>query len=114
MRDDLGRLSDILEAINKVESKIGNNRAIFYTDEMLQVWVLHHLQIIGESTNRLSKELLEQYPQAPWRNIIGMRNILVQQYFEVDLDIVWDAATNELPSLKPQIQYILNELQNQV
>ena len=113
MRDDLGRLSDILEAINKIESKIGNNRADFDSDEMLQVWVLHHLQIIGESTNCLSKELLKQYPKAPWRNIIGMRNILVHQYFEVDLDIVWDAATNELPFLKPQIQNIVDKLQSQ-
>ena len=109
MRDDLGRLSDILEAINKIESKIGNNRSDFDSDEMLQVWVLHHLQIIGESTSRLSKELFAQYPESPWRKIIGMRNILVHQYFDIDLDVVWDAATNDLPSLKLQIKNILTE-----
>ena len=56
---------------------------------MLQVWVMHYLQIIGEAVSRLSPVTLERYPHVPWKNMIGMRNILVHQYVEIDLDIVF-------------------------
>jgi uncharacterized protein with HEPN domain len=83
--DDRGRLEDIQEAIGKIQGRTGAGEVAFNRDEMLQVWVLHHLQIIGEAVSRLTPELLEHYPQVPWRNMIGMRNILVHQDFEVGL-----------------------------
>lgn len=58
MRDNAGRLEDILEAIEKIESRTRGGWEVFKIDEMLQVWVLHHLQIIGEAVNRLSERLL--------------------------------------------------------
>ena len=112
MIDDRGRLEDIQEAIGKILARTGAGEEAFNRDEMLQVWVLHHLQIIGEAVSRLTLELLERYPQVPWRNMIGMRNILVHQYFEVDLAVVWQVVDRDIPSLKMQITSILKDLSN--
>ena len=81
MRDDAGRLADIIEAIEKIETHTSAGKAAFAIDEMIQVWVVHHLQILGEAANMISKELIEQYPKIPWRKVIGMRNVLVHHYF---------------------------------
>lgn len=112
MRDDAGRLADILEAIDKIEARTGGGRAEFDADEMVRVWVVHHLQILGEAANLLTNELIEQYPLTPWRKIIGMRHVLVHHYFEIDRDLVWDVVDRDLPELKSQIQSILNELKS--
>ncbi|MCB2160667.1 DUF86 domain-containing protein [bacterium] len=112
MIDDRGRLEDIQEAIGKILARTGAGEEAFNRDEMLQVWVLHHLQIIGEAVSRLTPELLERYPQVPWRNMIGMRNILAHQYFEVDLAVVWQVVDRDIPSLKMQIMSILKDLSN--
>lgn len=109
MRDDSGRLQDMLEAIEKIEAYVGQERQAFFEDELLQVWVIHHLQIIGEAANRLSPEIWETYPSIPWTSVIGMRHILVHNYFGVDLDRVWLVVEKDLPILKPQIEDILAE-----
>lgn len=110
MIDDAGRLQDILEAIDKIQQRAGKDQRAFERDEMLQVWVMHHLQVIGEAVSRLTGELLERYPDVPWKNMIGMRNILVHQYFEVDLAVVWQVVAGDLPSLKAQIVSILQDM----
>lgn len=110
MRDDRGRLVDILEAIEKIETRTGGGRKAFDADEMIQVWVVHHLQILGEAANMLTEKLLEDYPNASWRKMIGMRHILVHHYFEIDHDVVWDVVENSLPVLKDQINMILDDL----
>jgi uncharacterized protein with HEPN domain len=111
MRREVERLRDILEAIKRIEAKMVSERAAFDDDEMLQIWVLHHLQIIGEAVNQLDEDIQRQYPEAPWRAIIGLRHILVHQYFDIDLDIIWKVAGEELPALKAQVQKILKEMQ---
>jgi uncharacterized protein with HEPN domain len=110
MRSDRERLLNILEAIEKIEQRTGSDRAVFEHDEMLQVWVVHYLQIIGEAVMRLSEQIRAQYPVVPWGNIIGMRHILVHGYFDVDREIVWKAVVNDLPSLKPHVELMLREI----
>ena len=109
MRSDRERLLDILEAIEKIESRQGNDRAAFDTDEMLQVWIVHYLQIIGEAAGRISSDIIDNYPQVPWGQMIGMRHVLVHGYFEIDQDIVWSAVVVNLPILKKQIETILEQ-----
>lgn len=75
-------------------------RSKFDDDEMIQVWVTHHLQIIGEAANKISIETREYAEAIPWEQIIGMRNILVHDYFGINLDIVWSTAVNFLPYFK--------------
>lgn len=110
MRDDRERLQDILEAIERIERYTVLGRTRFETNELVQSWFIQHLQIIGEASRSLSQPTRDLAPQIPWRQIIGMRNILTHSYFEVDLDIVWAAVSVNIPDLKPQIEGLLSRL----
>ena len=88
----------------------GASRSDFDSDELLQVWFVHYLQIMGEAASRLSDEIRTQHPEVSWGQMIGMRHILVHGYFEVDLDIVWNAAQVNLAQLQEQIEAILQGL----
>ncbi len=110
MRDDIERLKDILEAIEHIEKYAAKGRAIFEQDDLIPIWFLHYLQIIGEASRALSTNIREAHPQVPWAKIIGMRNILVHNYFEIDLPVVWNAVERELPELKTQLTSIIQEL----
>jgi uncharacterized protein with HEPN domain len=112
MRSDRERLLDILEAIDKVETHKGEEKSEFDINELLQVWFVHHLQIIGEAASRLSDEIRAQHPEVPWGQMIGMRHILVHGYFEVDSEIVWNTAQVNLIQLKKQITDILRHTGN--
>lgn len=109
MRDDRARLQDIREAIARTESRTqGTGRQAFERDELIQVWVVHHLQIIGEAARGLSDEFRSRNPQIPWLQIIGMRHILVHQYFHIDLQIVWNVIEKDLPVLNSEIDALLS------
>ncbi len=110
MRDDRGKLLDILEAIEKIQERLSVDREVFFGDEMLQVWAVHHIEIIGEAASRLTKELRDQHAAIPWADIISMRNLLVHQYFGIDLDQVWESVLLDLPKLHKDIRDILSEL----
>ena len=109
MRDDRERLLDILEAIERIEKYAARGREAFEKDDLIQTWVLHHLQIVGEATRALSSEFKQLHPEAPWAQIAGMRNILVHHYFGIDSSAVWNAVEQNIPSLKQQIQTMLKE-----
>ncbi|PKN62417.1 MAG: nucleotidyltransferase [Deltaproteobacteria bacterium HGW-Deltaproteobacteria-15] len=85
-------------------------RDIFLGDEMLQVWVVHHIEIIGEAASLISKEMRDQYSAIPWAHTVSMRNLLIHQYFGIDLDQVWDIVLIDLPKLSNDIRDILNDL----
>jgi uncharacterized protein with HEPN domain len=111
MTDPRERLRDILEAITAIDRYRGRDRSTFEQDELLQVWFLWHLQIIGEAASRLPEEIRNLAPDIPWHKIIGMRNILVHGYFAIDLDVVWDAVQRDVPLLKPAVEALLNKLE---
>ena len=73
---------------------------------------MRHLQIIGEAAYALPQELRDQRPDIPWAEIIGMRHILVHDYFVIDIDIVWDAIQRDLPDLKGKVQVMLRALES--
>ena len=103
MRRDRQRLEDILEAIERIEKYASGGRESFDRDELVQTWVLHHLQIIGEAVRGLSDEIRSAHPEIPWAQIAAMRNILVHDYFGIDLEEVWTAVVRDLPQLKAKI-----------
>ena len=109
MRDVDERLRDVLEAIERIERRMMGGRQAFESDELLQVWVLHHLQIIGEACRTAPDELRQRQPEVPWARIIGMRHVLVHHYFEIDADLVWSAVETELPALKTAVLAMLEE-----
>ena len=110
MRDDRERLRDILEAIEKIEKYAKRGKQIFEREELIQIWIIHHLQIIGEASAAMSQSLIEQYSEVPFQDISDFRNILVHEYFRVDTDIVWIVVERELPDLKVNILKILKLL----
>lgn len=107
MRKDADRLQDILMAIEAIERHLINDQATFISDEMLQVWYLRHIEIIGEDSTRLSPGIRERYQEIQWREIIGMRNMLIHGSFDVDWEAVWQIVQRDLPLLKINIQYII-------
>ncbi|OGP57494.1 MAG: nucleotidyltransferase [Deltaproteobacteria bacterium RBG_13_61_14] len=109
MRDDRERLLDILEAITRIDKYSAQGRAAFDREDLLQVWIVHYLQIIGEAARSLSPGLKAQHPEIPWAQIVAMRNILVHNYFAADLEEVWSAVEHDLPDLKTKIQAMLSE-----
>ena len=97
MRDRQERLRDILEAIERTEKYAAKGKSTFDQDELVQVWILHHLQVIGEAARSLGPELMDDLPEIPWSDIIGMRHVLVHHYFEIDTEIVWSVIERDLP-----------------
>lgn len=77
MRDATERLRDMLDAIAALERHRHRTKADFERDELLQVWYLRHLQILGEAARALPEDVRAMAPDVPWSKIIGMRNILV-------------------------------------
>jgi uncharacterized protein with HEPN domain len=113
MRDPKERLRDILQAIEAIDRYRACERGEFDQNEMLQVWFLRHLQIIGEAARHVPDEVRGMAPDIPWNKIIGMRNILVHGYFTIDLDIVWDAVQQDVPLLKSAVVALLKQLETQ-
>jgi len=107
MRDDRARLLDIVEGIEKIERYSNIDRAVFDRDELIQTWMVYHIQVIGEAVTQLSEEIRAQRPDIPWRAIAAMRHALVHAYFRVDLDEVWSVVKNDLPGLKARLQELL-------
>ena len=110
MRDDGERLLDILDAIRQIEKYAVRGFDAFSQNELIQVWFTRHLQIIGEAARSLSPNLTDKYPAVPWGEIIGLRNVLVHNYFEIDLEVVWGIVQDDLPPLKNQVETILRDL----
>lgn len=107
MRDDAERIRDIKECLEKIEKYTARGKKVFYEDELIQTWVIHHLQIIGEASRATSEQFKSKYPNVLWVKIADFRNLLVHEYFRVDFKIVWAIVQNELPKLKKQIEDIL-------
>lgn len=85
-------------------------RQAFEQDELIQNWIVHHIQIIGEAARKLSDAFRAAHPEIPWPEIIAMRNILVHDYFRVDSGEVWAAVERDLPALKQRIRTILSNV----
>jgi len=109
MRDDRERLLDIKEAIGNIKKYSVKGRRTFEEEELVQNWIIHHLQIIGEAAVKISDDFQEQHPDVPWPKIIGMRNILVHDYFRIDINAVWAVVENDIPQLEQQIELFLQE-----
>jgi uncharacterized protein with HEPN domain len=110
MREDQEVLRDILEAIERIERHSGKGKLAFERDELIQTWMIHHLQIIGEAASQLGKTIKAANPHIDWIPIVAMRKVLVHRYFGVDLDEVWIAVERDLPVLKRQIEALLRDL----
>ncbi len=109
MRDGNERLLDILEAIDEIERYAVRGRETFLQDELVQVWMIHHLQIIGEAAACLPPDLRSASPEIPWKQVTGLRNVLVHAYFRVDPEEVWAVVNRDIPALRKAIVALLSD-----
>lgn len=107
MRDDRLRLEDVRDAIEQIEKYARPTRARFDENELIRVWVLHHLEIIGEACRGLSEEFRSSHPDDIWSDAIGFRNVLAHQYFGIDYEAVWAVVERDLPVLKLKVEEVL-------
>ncbi|WP_448570202.1 HepT-like ribonuclease domain-containing protein [Trichothermofontia sp.] len=110
MRSDREKSQDILEAIDRIDRYAVQGRQAFEESELIQAWFTQNLQVIGEASRALSSDLRDRNPEIPWIQIIGMRNILTHNYFEVDLDIVWAVIEQDLQDLRHKIENMLKSM----
>lgn len=107
MRLDRDRLLDILEAIEAIERHLPRSKQDFDANELVRVWCLRHIEIIGEAAAKLSQDVRDQAPNLPWKQIVGMRNTLIHAYFNVDWNEVWAAISRDIQPLKQGVQVLL-------
>jgi uncharacterized protein with HEPN domain len=110
MRRDEQRLSDILEALDWIARAVaGRTEADFVADETLCYAVAQRLTTVGEAVARLSPEVKARDASVPWQDIVGLRNILVHEYFGIYWPLVWQTAVDHAPVLRAQITAICKE-----
>jgi len=107
-------LKDILEAIQKIENYTkGISFNDFIADELIQDGVVRNLEIIGEAVKNIPQDIKDKKPEAEWKKIAGLRDILIHAYFGIDEDIIWDVVKNKLPDLKKKIIGMLSEIEGE-
>lgn len=106
-------LQEILDSISKIESyiaKIENNKEAFEQSVEKQDAVIRRIEVIGEATKRLEAGFKDNFPEIPWRKMTGMRDVLIHDYDEIDIDLIWRVIQDDLPTLKKSIQLVLESL----
>ncbi|HJH25470.1 MAG TPA: hypothetical protein C5S37_01580 [Methanophagales archaeon] len=107
-KTDLVRVRHILDAAREVlEFSTGKSRFDLDTDRMLNLSLVHLLEIIGEAAVGVSAEFRTKYPNVPWNEIVGMRNRLIHGYYDIDLDIVWRTVEEDIPPLVTELEKII-------
>lgn len=103
-------LLHILESGEEIQEYVrGMTKRAFFADHKTQDAVVRRLEIIGEATKQLSSNAREQNASVPWRRIAGMRDILIHEYFAVDLNVVWATVKNGLPALLLSVHMLLEQ-----
>ncbi len=105
------RLGHIVEAIEIIQDRLENTeKDDFVKNYDLQCVIVRQFEIIGEAIGSIDEEVLMKYREVDWYKAKGMRNVIIHQYFDINLDVVWDMAKEDIPVLKKQIEKILCEL----
>jgi uncharacterized protein with HEPN domain len=107
-KDDTVYLHHILDAIELIEEYTeGLSENEFLSNSMVHDAVIRQIEIIGEAARNISDEFRNLHPKMPWGKMVGIRNKIIHEYFNVDYSIVWDTVQDDLPALKISIKSIL-------
>ena len=107
-------LSHIFDSIERIEEYTeGMEKENFSSNNLVQDGTIRQIEIIGEATKNLSKDLQKRYPQIPWSDIAGMRDRLIHHYFGINLEDVWHTVKVDIPALKDEILVILDVLETE-
>ena len=108
--DDRIRIRHMVEAATEVAQFIsGHERPDLDSDRMLLFAVVRAIEIIGEAASKVSEETRSSAPTIPWRALVGMRNRVIHAYFDIDKDILWKAAAEEIPALLAMLQMLIGQ-----
>lgn len=108
LKPDIVRLQHMVDAANEAISFVADkSKSEVETDRALVLALVKSIEIFGEAASKVSRELRLQTPEIPWADIIAMRNRLIHSYFDVNLDIVWQTVTEELPPIVTRLQMLL-------
>ena len=99
-------LKHILECLDRISSYTVDGRDFFLADVKTQDAVLRNLQVMAESTQKISEELKAKHPEIPWKKLSGFRNILVHNYLGLNMSRIWVVVENEVLALRRQIEFI--------
>ena len=110
MKDDKLYLVHIGECISRIQQYVEDGREAFLTSTLIQDAVIRNLQTLAESSRRIPDSVKTQHSEIDWRGILAFRNILVHDYFGVNIARVWDIVEEDLPPLRDQIEAILRDL----
>jgi uncharacterized protein with HEPN domain len=114
MRSELGdkiRLQHIIDAISEIQKYVqGVEFSTFLENSMMRFACIKQMEIIGEASNHLSKDLKSKFSDVQWVQIIGMRNVFAHEYFGIDTNLVWEIIKNDIPELKAKISEIIKSL----
>lgn len=108
---DPERLKHIIEAIRNIEiASEGKTQEDISNDFILRHALTWNIMIIGEAANKLSKEFCQSHPNTDWRGVTGMRNVLVHDYYQIDINELWSVISYDIPELRTQIEVYLREI----
>jgi uncharacterized protein with HEPN domain len=108
MKNDVVYLKHILDAINQLQGYVGGmTYEAFRSNRLVQDGVIRQFEIIGEATKNLSTVLRSAHNEIPWKDLAGMRDKLIHQYFGVDLGAVWASIESDIPMLRKSVEEIL-------
>ena len=108
-RDALLRLADVAKACSKIVRHVeGQTRDAAFADELVFDGILLNLHVVGEAVKALPDDLKLRHPEVPWRHISGMRDFISHAYFAIDLDIIWDTITRDVPELLGRVREIID------
>jgi uncharacterized protein with HEPN domain len=107
-RDWTLRVGDILEAIDRIaQYTAGMTWEVFSSDQKTLDAVIRNIEVIGEAARHVPDDVVSQYPEIPWAEMRGMRNVLIHEYFLVSMPILWQTVTENLPPLVPLLRRVL-------
>jgi uncharacterized protein with HEPN domain len=110
VKDDRPYLADILQALERVEEVGRRGRDAFLADWLLHDAAIRNFEIVGEAVKRVSTELQAAHPEIPWADLAGFRDVLIHQYFRVDLEIVWALIEQRVAALRGDVARLVAAL----
>ena len=104
-------VEEMLEAIETIRGYVAAlDKAALCADQRTLDAVIRNLEVLGEAAKRVPPELRARAPEVNWREFATLRDVLIHQYFHVDLDILWDVVSTKLDPLRDSLQRLLNNL----
>lgn len=107
MNQDRLYLASILDCLDRIAEYTDDGEAAFFASRLIQDGVIRNLEVIGEATKNLSAEQRNANPDIPWRQMAGMRDVLIHDYLKVNLDRVWRTVVDDLPALRDVVTSLL-------